>query len=162
MKEKFEGLYNYMASSADVAHMRTFGNVHKEMMEWMIQNKPEMAQEWIDKLCSIKWRNYVTEKEGERIVAEMSPKAPWSKESWIQAMKSLQIETEEEPYFNPCALWVTMNMVYSDSSKTIASIMGVPLQNIPDDKLVNAVHALALDKLKDADGKFRIRKYFDL
>ena len=78
-----------MAMSHDVENMRTFGNVHKEMMEWMIQNKPDLAQEWIGKLESIKWCNYLTPKEAEKIVSEMVPKAPWSREAWKNAMQSL-------------------------------------------------------------------------
>ena len=162
MKEKFDSLYNYMASSTNVAYMHTFGNVHKEMMAWMIQNKPDLAQEWIEKLCSIKWRNYVTQKEAEKIVSEMNPKAPWSRDAWKQTMESLDLALEEEPYYNSCALWVVMNMIYSDSSKSIASIIGKTLQEIPTEQMVNAVHSLALDKLKDADSRFNIRKYFNL
>ena len=162
MKEKFESLYNYMASSTNVAYMRTFGNVNKEMMSWMIQNKPDLAQEWIEKLCSIKWRNYVTQKEADKIVSEMTPKAPWTKDAWKQAMESFDLPLEEDPYYNSCALWVVMNMIYSDSSKSIASIIGKPLQEIPAEQMVKAVHSLALDKLKDSDEKFNIRKYFSL
>ena len=40
MKKKFWELYQYMATSENVAYMRAFGNVHKEMMDWMIANKP--------------------------------------------------------------------------------------------------------------------------
>ena len=162
MKEKFESLYNYMASSNNVAYMHTFGNVHKEMMAWMILNKPDMAQEWIEKLCSIKWRNYLTQKEAEKIVVAMNPKAPWTREVWKQTMESLDIPIEEEPYYNSCALWVVMNMIYSDSSKSIANIIGKPLQDIPSEQLVNAIHSLAIDKLKDIDGKFDVRKYFNV
>lgn len=55
MKKKFTELYQFMASSENVAFMRVFGNVHKEMMDWFIANKPEIAEEWICKLESIKW-----------------------------------------------------------------------------------------------------------
>ena len=82
MKNEFQALYNMMANSQKVEFMHTFGVVHKEMMEWMIANKPDFAQEWIDKLESIKWRNYLTPKEADGIVAKMSPKAPWGREQW--------------------------------------------------------------------------------
>jgi hypothetical protein len=52
MRRKFDDLYNLMASGSEVEHMRVFGKVEREMMDWMIHNKPEMAQEWIEKLCS--------------------------------------------------------------------------------------------------------------
>ena len=76
MKKEFQALYNMMANSNKVENMHTFGNVHKEMMHWFIQNKPELAQEWLDKLESIKWKNYLSPKEAEKIVAGMNPKAP--------------------------------------------------------------------------------------
>ena len=162
MKAKFESLYDYMASSRNVAYMHTFGMVHKEMMEWMIANKPDLANEWIEKLCSIKWHNYLTTKEADKIVSEMQPKAPWSRDVWKNALDEFGIVTEEEPYYNSCALWVVMNMIYSDSSATIANIIGQPLSEIPAEQMVSAVHSLALDKLKDADGRFNVRKYFGL
>ena len=60
MKKEFHELYDLMSNSKKVENMRTFGTVHKEMMDWMIQNKPDLAAEWIGKLESIKWKNYLT------------------------------------------------------------------------------------------------------
>lgn len=91
----------------------------------------------------------------------MVPKAPWPMLVWRQAMNNLGIATEEEPFYNSCALWVTMNMLYSDHAETMANkIWGKPLAEIPTETLVKTIHALALDKLKDKDGVFEIRKYF--
>ena len=153
MKKKFWELYQYMATSENVAYMRAFGNVHKEMMEWMIANKPDLAQEWIEKLCSIKWKNYLTQKEAEKIVSDMEPKAPWSREQWKQAMTQHDFELEHAPCYNSCALWATMNMIMSDSSDTLSKY-------VDDANLFKAVHDLAVDKLKDKDGVFNIRSYF--
>lgn len=153
MKKKFWELYQYMATSENVAYMRTFGNVHKEMMEWMIANKPDLAQEWIEKLCSIKWKNYLTQKEAEKIVSDMEPKAPWSREQWKQAMTQHDFELEHALCYNSCALWATMNMIMSDSSDTLSKY-------VDDANLFKAVHDLAVDKLKDKDGVFNIRSYF--
>ena len=108
-----------MANSGKVGNMHVFGQVHKEMMEWMIQNKPDLAQEWLDKLASIKWKNYVTQKEAETIVSSMIPKAPWPREQWKIEMTRNGFIMEEEPCYNSCALWVVMNMIMSDSSNTI-------------------------------------------
>lgn len=66
MKQEFTSLYDLMANQQDVKYMRIFGNVHKEMMDWFITNKPELAQEWLDKLESIKWHQYLTPKEAEK------------------------------------------------------------------------------------------------
>ena len=163
MRKEFMELYDMMAMSHDVRNMETFGNVHKEMMEWMIQNKPDLAQEWIGKLESIKWCNYLTPKEAEKIVSEMVPRAPWSREVWKNAMQSLGLPMEEEPYYNSCALWVVMNQVYTDHAQTIAdNILKKPLAEIPADQLVPGIRALALDLLKDKDKNYCVRSYFGL
>lgn len=161
MKNEFYSLYNMMANSNKVENMRTFGNVHKEMMEWFIKNKPELAQEWLYKLESIKWKNYLTPTEAENIVANMQPKAPWSRDVWKSAMQQYELPTEEEPYYNSCALWVEMNKMYSDFGEEIAALLGKPLS--PTDKdIITACYKMALKTLKDRDGVYAIRKYFDV
>ena len=161
MKEKYVRLYNYMAASDNTEYMKAFGDTMKEMMDWMIANKPEEAQEWIDKLCAIKWNNYLTPREAESIVANMNPKAPWAMPVWRQAMNNLGITTEVEPSYNSCALWVVMNMVYSDHAETLATkVWGKPLAEIPAETIVKTVYALAIDKLLDKDRVFNVRKYF--
>ena len=163
MKKEFYELYDMMAMSHDVNNMRTFGNVHKEMMEWMIANKPAEAQEWIDKLSSIKWCNYLTPKEAEKIVSKMVPNAPWSRDVWKNAMQSLGLPMEEEPYFNACALWTEMNKQDSDHAQTMADkVWKKPLNTIPAEEIVPVIHALALDLLKDKDKNYCVRKYFSV
>ena len=162
MKEKYTQLYDYMATSSHPSYMKVFGHAMTEMMDWFIANKPEAAEEWICKLESIKWNNYLTPKEAEKVVSAMNPKAPWARDIWKQAMENLGIAIEESPYYNTCALWATMNMIYSDSATTIAGIMGKAVNEVPAEQMVKAVHALAIDKLKDADKRFNIRVYFGL
>lgn len=163
MKDQFHELYNIMANSNNVEFMRTFGNVHKEMMNWFIANKPEAAEEWLCKLESIKWKNYLTPKEAEKIVAGMKPEAPWSREVWKKAMESLELPMEEEPYYNSCALWVVMNQVYTDHAQTIAdNIIKKPLAEIPTEQLVPGIRALAIDLLKDKDKVYNVRTYFSV
>ncbi len=53
-----------------------------------------------------------------------------------------------------------MNKIYSDSAKSIALIKGKNLNEIPAEEIVRAVHALALDHLKDVDEVYNIRSYF--
>ena len=153
MKQEFNSLYNLMANSTNVNFMHIFGQVHKEMMEWMIQNKPDLAQEWIWKLESIKWKNYLTPKEADKIVAGMEPKAPWTRDQWKQAMEQSGYALEKEPCYNRCALYTTMNMIMSDSSETLAKY-------VDNGNLFQLVHDLAVDKLTDKDKVFSIRHYF--
>lgn len=153
MKKEFYALYDMMAISNKVEFMHIFGKVHKEMMGWFIQNKPELAQEWLDKLEAIRWKNYLSPSEAEKIVSEMKPQAPWTREQWNVAMEKSGLEKEERPCYNKCALYVTMNMIMSDSSATLTKFIG-------NGDLFKFVHALSVDKLKDEDGRFKIREYF--
>ena len=155
MKDRFSSLYSYMAMSKNPAYMMAFGSVMKEMMNWMTANKPAEAQEWIDKLESIRWKNYLTQKEADSIIAQMVPKAPWTHDQWKVAMDKHKFMREEMPYYNPCALFVTMSMIYSDSSETLSHF----LQGAD---MFDVIHDLAVDKLKDQDGRFNVRHYFGL
>ena len=155
LKTAYNDLYGYMANSKDPANMKAFGKVMTEMYMWYADNKPDAANEWLEKLSAIRWKNYLTPKEAEKIVAEMEPKAPWSREQWRQVMEQHGYELEKEPHYNRCALWVTMNMIMSDSSETIAKY-------VPADRLFDFVYEEAVDKLTDRDGRFAIRSYFGL
>lgn len=155
MRQEFNALYNMMANSTNVAYMHVFGNVHKQMMEWFIANKPELASDWLDVLESIKWKQYLSQKEAERIVGDMEPAAPWSMEQWKNAMAKYGFELEKEPCYNKFALWTVMNMIMSDSSETISKF-------IEPDNQFEFVYQLAVDKLKDKDGVFSVRSYWRL
>jgi hypothetical protein len=160
---RFERLYEQMSVSDNVNHMRLFGNVMKEMFAWFASYKSDAAENWLEKLESIKWRNYLTKQEAEDITSKMSPKCPWRRDAWMNAMISYGLNLEESPHYNSCALWVTMCMIYSDSSSSVHSIMKMGgSENLSDKDFFLAVHMLALDKLKDADGVFDVRSYFGL
>ena len=153
MRREFNALYSMMADSNDIRFMHTFGQVQKEVMELAIVNKPELAQDWLDKLESIKWGNYLTPKEAQKIIDGMEPTAPWKLDQWQAAMQQYGYPVEKQPHYNRCALWVTMNMIMSDSSETLAKYVDGP-------KLFRLVHDLAVDKLTDKDKRFDIRDYF--
>lgn len=159
LTEKFNALYAYMASSNNVKYMKTFGDIHKKMMAWMIENKPEAAEEYIDELCSIKWRQYLTKNEATDIAKSMIPPAPWDYNSWAKAMEDLHLECERESVFNRYAMWVAMNQIYTDFGESIAKMFGQSLTQIPADKLIPLVHDMALNLLTDPDGKYNIREY---
>ena len=155
MRKEYYALYNLMANSNNVAYMHVFGQVQKEVMEWAIENKPELAQDWLNKLESIKWRNYLTPSESQKIVDNMEPQAPWTKDEWRDAMEQQGYSLDDEPYYNPCALYVTMCMIMSDSGKTIKKY-------VDEENIFSFVHELAVDKLKDEDEVFSIRRYFSV
>lgn len=148
-----------MANSRDPKNMKAFGHVMNEMMDYLIQTKPDVAEEMIDKLEAIKWKQYLTPKEAEKIVAGMDPKAPWSRDTWKNAMQSFGLPIEDMPYYNSCALWVEMNKMYSDFGEEIAALLGKPLT--PTDKdIIAACYKMALKTLRDKDGVYDIRSYF--
>lgn len=159
MKERYDALFDYMAASRDPKNMKAFGCVMNEMMDDMIQSAPSKAEEYIDQLESIRWKQYLTPKEAENIVARMKPDAPWKRDAWKSTIESFGLPLEDVPFYNSCALWVEMNKVYSDFGDEIAALLGKPLQ--PNDKdIITACYKMALKNLKDADGVYDIRKYF--
>ena len=161
LKDRYSTLYAEMAASGNPRNMEVFGHVMTEMMDVMLQKMPDAAEDMIDKLESIRWRQYLTPKEAEAIVAKMQPKAPWARDVWSQAMQSLGLVMQEEPYYNSCALWVEMNKVYSDHAETLATkVWNKPISEIPTDVMVKTINALAVDNLKDKDGVYSIREYF--
>ena len=153
MMKKYDQLYEKMATSGKIEYMKLFGKVGRESMMLLAKNMPERAQELIEKLCSINWDNYLTEREAEAIVLKMDPQRPWSREQWRSAMEQHRYALEEEPSYNSCAMYVTMCMIYSDDNETLKRYAtGVDMFEF--------IHALALDKLKDKDKVFCVRKYF--
>lgn len=153
LKAKYTQLYDQMAGSNDVKNMQVFGRVMTSIIDWMIENRPTEAEEFINQLESIKWKNFLTPKEAERIVVGMVPGAPWTREKWFAAMQQHGFATEHVPAYNQCAMYVTMCMIMSDSGETLQKYVG-------QEKLFHAVHDLAVDKLTDKDGVFDVRKYF--
>ena len=158
---KFDELYGIMATSTNVKYMRTFGDTMRCMMQDMASKHPELAQEYIEKLCAIKWKNYLTKKEASEIVSDMNPPVTWDMQTWLNAMANLGLPTEEEPYYNNYALYVAMNQVISDHGCTVAKILGKEsVKDIAADNLVKYGYNLALDCLNDKDGVYDIREYF--
>ena len=159
LKDRYTGLYDYMAASRDPKNMMAFGSVMTQMMDAMLQKMPAEAEEMIDKLEAIKWHQYLTPKEAQKIVDGMDPKGPWSRDAWLQTMQQFGLPVDDAPYYNRCALWVEMNKMYSDFGEEIAALLGKPLS--PTDKdIISACYKMALKTLRDKDGVYDIRRYF--
>ena len=52
---RFERLYDQMSASGEVKNMRLFGSVMKEMFAWFVAYKADAAENWLEKLESMKW-----------------------------------------------------------------------------------------------------------
>lgn len=161
--KKFDQLYAKMAASTDIEDMKLFGKVCRKAVEMLAVQMPARGMEIIEELCALNWDNYLTDREAEEIVANMEPEPKWSKEQVMTGLKRLGLPTEESPYYNGNALFVTISMKYSDSARTIAEdILKKNLNEIDDMEMLKILYHLALDVLKDRDGVFSIRKYFGL
>lgn len=164
MKEEFKQLYNYIIDSEDEEKMKVLGRVVKSMMNRLIESYPQQAREYLDKLQSVKWHNYVTAKESEAVTSQMDPSPSWSRATWNATMASHGLPTSDEPFYNDNALYLTMAMISSDSNETLKSILfdEEAKVSVTPERLFKAIYRLALDRLKDKDKVYNVREYFNL
>lgn len=160
LKERYEELYHIMATSGDVNKMKTFGKAENWAFDKMLSLSEEDAERWIDRLESIIWCNYVSEEEAESIVdgfvnQDGTKGAHWDYNTLKDAVKDLGNYMHEEPYYNCYALWVTMNMIYSDHAVSIG-------EYLEDTDAFKLMYGMSVEKLKDRDHQSFIRSYFDL
>ena len=160
IKQKFDMLYDYMASSKTQKYMMTFGNVMKDMMYWLIEHRQDIAEEYVEMLCSVKWKQYLTRKEAIDIVKKMRPSAVWEYDRFCEILKSLGLPCEKEYEYNTYSLWVVMNAVYSDNGEVICKLLNMDRGDIANAELIKTVWIFANNLLCDEDGKYDVRKYF--
>ena len=147
----------------DMIHL---GTMTQRVMQWLCVYEPDIAAQAIAILDgeskNQECRNYLSGHEASEIVRQMEPQPHWSLRQVLDMLKSAGYATDEPPYFNDYALATTMCMILSDSGQTLQRIIGSPSHPATNEELLASVYQLAIDKLKDEDGKFNIRKYFDL
>ena len=159
--QEFDELYKKMATSGNPKYMNIFGNIMKRMMSDMAELKPELAKEYIDRLCSINWDNYLTKKEAINIVSLMNPKSTWTMQDWIDCMENEGLCMEESPYYNDYALYVVMNQVISDHGDSLSCMLDKEsLSEIDSKEITKIAYKFALDLLKDEDKRYNVREYF--
>jgi hypothetical protein len=161
MMEKFDKLYQKMSVSDKVEDMKLFGKVMREAVRELASVRPEIAEELIEELSAIEWKNYLTRREAEEIVSKMEPEAKWSRDQLERSLRSDGLMMEEEPYYNDYALWVEVSKIYSDSGRTLREHLERAGMG-SESELVKLIYGLAIDHLKDRDGVFDIRKYFGI
>lgn len=121
-----------------------------------------------DRACEIlelsegmsKYKNYLTENEAKRIVEGMvnydgSKGAKWKPEDVKSAITNLGGKCEMEGEYNFWAMYATMEMKHSDE-------WGVLRNVVEPSKEAAVCYELAKASLLDKDGKFNVRKYFDV
>ena len=171
MKELYEKLYHTMATSKDVAKMTMFGAAMSAMFTEVARTNPTLAQTTLDRLAGLEYNNYVTPVEAAGVAArfvnddaKLTGKAEhargphWTMDAVKSFLTSRNIPVEEKPFYNWPALWLTMNMEYSDYADTLVEILGTK----ESEKIATASYKMAVSKLKDLDRPHFIREYFDL
>lgn len=166
LRQKYEHLYNKMMMSDDARMMYIFGGAEKWAFDEILKSSPKMAEMWVDKLEAINWNNYVSEAEAKMIASKFinqdgitGPK--WEMSSLLAKLDEIGCHIEHTPYYNKYALWLTINMLYSDHAISVSEDMGYATpKEAPTDKMVVSFHKKAVEKLCDKDRPFFIRKYF--
>lgn len=158
--EKYDELYDDMATAKDPRKMMAFGDAEKWMFHMLAKEHPEIAEKWLTKLEAAKWHNYLSKTEAEEIASKLvnqdGSRGPhWSHETFKAAVESLGAKTEEEPFYNCWALWIMANALWSDHHKSL-------MEFVPKEQEPKVYYLMAVEKLKDVDYPKFIRKYYDL
>ena len=168
MLERYEELYEDMATSGNKDKMMAFGDAERWAFRKMNEISPKDAQCWIDKLEAMHWKNYLSKAEAEEIAGKLVNQngrigAHWGYETFKAAVESLGGKMSEKPFYNCYALWVTANMIYSDHANSVAEDMGMNSpEAVPNEKMALSMYRKAVEKLKDTDRPKFIREYFEL
>ena len=163
--QQFLDRYESIIRGGITGEMELLGEMTKRIMRWLITYEPEIAVAALSILDGEEdkeYNNCLSGHEASEIVSQMDPQPQWSPRQVLDMLKSAGYATDEPPYFNNYALATTMCMILSDSGQTLQRIIGSPSHPATNEELLASVYQLAVDKLKDKDGKFNIRKYFDL
>ena len=166
MIERYEELYNKMKSSKDVKNMKVFGQAEHYVFKEVARVHPELAENWLSHLEAVCWDNYLSQNEAmnisKRTINQDGTKGfHWNHDVFTAAVKKLGGIVEEKPYYNSYALCVTANVVYSDHANSIALDMGYKMPTeVPNEEMALSCYRKAVEKLKDPDAGFHVRKYF--
>lgn len=166
MIERYDELYHKMKSSKNVKNMEAFGDAMTHAFKEMAKAHPDMAERFLSHISCIEWDNYLSQEEAmnisKRIINQDNSRGfHWTHDTFINAVKKLGGIPEEKPYYNSYALCVTANVIYSDHAKSIALDMKYNSPGaVPNDEMALSCYRKAVEKLKDIDGGFSVRKYF--
>lgn len=171
LKARFDELYQDMEHSKDVSKMKAFGVTFKAMFNKVAEVHPDIAEMAIEMLSMIEYNNFVTKEEALDVstrfinddtsisgASEPSKGAHWNMTLLKDLLTQKGFPLEAKPYYNWPALWLTVNMIYSDFAENIAEMTG----SKENEKLAVSAYKMALKKLKDLDRPHFIREYFEL
>lgn len=158
--EKYDELYEDMATARDPKKMTIFGEAEKWIFHSLAEKHPDVAEMWLTKLEAGRWNNYLSRSEAEMIAGRLinqdgSRGAHWDYDTFIKAVESFGGKIKDEPYYNCYALWVTACMKYSDNYRSASEF-------VPKDMMPRYFYNVAVETLKDVDRPKFVREYFDV
>lgn len=171
LKERYVSLYNEMKSSRDVSKMKIFGAAFSDMFNRVATSHPDIAAAVVEMLSAIEYHNYATKQEAMEVAdkfinddtlisggVEPTRGAHWNIELLKGFLTQKNLPLEEKPYYNWAALWLTVNMIYSDYANVLVELLG----SKDNERIATACYKMAIKKLKDLDRPRFIREYFHL
>lgn len=162
--ERFHKIHNEAMSSKNDCDMYVASDMFVKTFTELTDCDLKAAKEIVD--CyegSLKYDNYLTESEAERItdkfVNQDGSRGPKWKDpqELFQKVEIVGGYVECIPHYNKWALYVTMNMVYSDQNSVLIKWVGDDRE-----KYFEVCYELALTHLKDKDRPCWIRPYFNV
>ena len=166
MIDRFDYLYSKMVESQKTKNMQIFGQSAREMFVSMANDYPDMAEDWLTKLEAICWRNYLSEKEAynisKHVINQNGEKGfHWRENVFNAVLDKFGVDKEKQGIYNSYALYVMVNVIYSDHARSIAEDLGVKsLSDVDDEKMAKSCYRKAIELLEDPDETFMIRTYF--
>ena len=171
MKDLFQSYMRMAVEAKDPAKMQVLADTYTELFEKVAESHPDLATATLAMMAPIEYNNYVSPEEAmavaskfinsDRMVSgatEPTHGAHWSMDILKSFLNSRNIPLEEKPYYNWPALWLTVNMIWSDYADTLSELLGTK----DNDRLAVASYKMAVKKLKDLDRPSFIRHYFSL
>ncbi len=163
---RYEELLKEMVESKDQNKMNVFLDAEKWVFKDMASKNPELADSWLSHLEASNWKNYLSEREmlniSKRTANQDGSKGfHWNFETLKKAIVELGEKMEEYPYYNQYALATVMNIVYSDHAYSIALDLDFKTpKDTPNGTMAMSCYRKAVEKLKDIDNPYFVRKYF--
>ena len=168
MKSRYQYLYDLMASSKDPAKMMVFGKAEHHMFDKLATTNPQMAKEWLERLESVSWNNYLTETQSEKLASKLVNQdgtigPHWPMDIFFNVVPKLEGKLDDEPYYNRYALWLVANAHYSDFARSTAEDMGYNLpEEVPGERMALSMYRKAVESLTDVDRVHYIADYYHI
>ena len=171
MKNAFQQYMDMAVEAKEPAKMQILADSYTRLFNKVAEAHPELAEAALTLLAPIEFHNFVTPEEATKVAegfinadkmlsgaSEYSHGPHWSMDILKSFLAARNLPVEEKPYYNWPALWLTVNMIYSDFADSFADLLG----SKDNERIATASYKFALRKLKDPDRPAFIREYFGL